>query len=327
MSILKMKKFFSLLISILTHPFISRYAGRYPLVINIFFAILISLSGMNIISIIHAKINANYTIKNTQSLCEKYKDKLPITVTSVKEINILLPDNNKKNLFVCSYEVIEDGIQVEKQLNVKLAVIDDIIPIENPQRLCENYAMKLPPTVVSLGEVNVFLSEINKIFLEGEPLFVCSYKIIEDGDEVEKKLNVELIVVDDRFVGGDFPDDEKIDISDVCQEPETYKDIIQKIQNQGGGQIIKKEAILLETPNIWPAFRWQCQYTFQLDQDRPHHSVSKIYKESTGLDLSIYCKKKFSEDSYPSHKYYNDPYSLYCTNPHPYPVRDIQSNN
>ena len=191
--------------------------------------------------------------------------------------------------------------------------------IKNTQNLCHNYQEKLHL------EADDYIQEVDVLTKEGfvsspgqKSLFECLYKVRKsDGLMEERKLNVDLYVVDSELTNHRSSEEEtseKIDINQVCQEPKTYQNRL-KINQQKGDFILKREAILLKTKDIWPVFRWQCQYTYRLKEDEGGFSES--YTKSIGLDLNAYCKERFPEKPHASHQHYNDPYSLYCNYPHP----------
>jgi serine/threonine protein kinase len=104
----------------------------------------------------------------------------------------------------------------------------------------------------------------------------------------------------------------KIDLKDVCKQDFIYKDT-DEVKNKI--PIRKIGLKYRDDYDGWPVFRWVCVYRSQKVQGS--RFIPNELKP-VGMDLDEYCAKKYPNDKIKaSHHDYQDPESLYCTNPHP----------
>lgn len=89
-----------------------------------------------------------------------------------------------------------------------------------------------------------------------------------------------------------------------------------------GDNIIPGEPKLDEKKkDVYPVFQWVCSYQIQTKgENSSGFNQNKPIVDDIDLDLEPYCKKRAREDGKkrvkPTHHNYNNPYSLYCANPH-----------
>ena len=120
-------------------------------------------------------------------------------------------------------------------------------------------------------------------------------------------------------------DEEKINMKRVCKD----ETIVSQMKKEAIGQklfdeaakdsIIPGKPILLDKKDVYPVFRWVCSYSIKRVKENNSKYGGLREEYQIGLNLDEYCENKAQKEQTkrikPTHQNYNDPYSLYCTNP------------
>lgn len=326
--------------NLLTSTSIGESASRHPLITNLIVLLVLSVTGINIFSL--AGINI-FSLKNepkknefTESIqkdiCTTYQDEAYPNYGS-NEISISpelkRPDDNTDNRMPnlnCKYTKNDKTEPKEKEILIKF----DHDRVDSPKiyridknRKCENFKAELKDKM-NLRDIKFKPPEIVSKPVETndsiKPLFNCEYTIQKDNEEPKP----ETFVVMPQLLLADLAKDTKsydeysINMEDVCRSDYITKKLTGEIREKDPKQEIKlvpKGAILQkEYRDIYPVFRWECNYEIQRKQKN-----GRIRRTTEALGISIdedYCQQNYREQATKAtHHDYNDPYSLYCTRP------------
>ncbi|BAZ23213.1 hypothetical protein NIES4073_41010 [Kalymmatonema gypsitolerans NIES-4073] len=158
--------------------------------------------------------------------------------------------------------------------------------------------------------------------------FSCEYTIIKGTTELESKKNsIELNPLFPDLINDINDDFEKeIKMENVCDH-ETIKKQMEELstdkgdyKKENGDRIVPgKPEFLTSKKEVYPVFRWVCNYKIIKKQTRQKPILTRS-EDKIDLRLEDYCIQKAKDEGNtgrvkPTHHNYRDPYSLYCVNP------------
>jgi hypothetical protein len=191
---------------------------------------------------------------------------------------------------------------------------------------------KIVPFTLNNNDSNDLRISKEKKFLP----FGCEYTILkQNGDSSSNKLYIDLRPLFYSLVSrGSYNEKEipKKDLDEViCNDERTFiSELTESGIKTGEYNINPKGAVLLNSDDVYPVFRWTCKY--EISRKRKDAGVKDQYQSNfepkyIGLDLdNDYCDRLYREIGLIKATYhdYNDPYSWYCTQPRAESLDDQQ---
>ena len=305
------EKVYSLTEKVLNSSFLIKLAAKSPLMTNIIIGIILPFTGVNIYQTIQEKSEIeSYQLTN----CKIAQNNVLIGTNNfvVKESVISSGDNNS---FTCVYHLANN------QPDIKVNMVT--IPSESTSTINENSFCQKSEKLARkrIGQRTNLELNSEKPDDNENYIFRCIYKDKNSDNTVKLLINLHphfsnhfaerhnerLIVIEEV--------NEQICKNKNFYEKELEKDIEGNLDNY----LINAKGIkLLENQNIYPVFRWNCEYEYK-KRGRQYENT-RFQKSHIGLNLDKdYCEKNFASEGLTKSTYhdYKNPYSWFCTNSRP----------
>ncbi len=321
--------------NILSHPWLIQIASQHPSITNIIVALFLAATGVNFIQnpgIVKENDLTQYPIK-PKEICKTYKENEYPDIKNNEFIDINYKikssdSNSNRELILptieCEYLLkTKDSTVESKKLQVKLDhdTANSSKELINKETICENFVKQIQDQNYLQSNRDVSLNKVSELSDQeknnNEYLFSCEYTITKNDSTNTNKIIVGLRYLSSDFIKNNNSDEYKINVDEICKDPsiqKKHKDQIRKSPAENI-QITSLGAKLLDKQDVWPVFRWVCEYEIS---ERQRDGRIQIRKEGLGLSLDDdYCRKKYLDEKVTkaSHHDYNNPYSLYCTRP------------